>query len=146
MGFDVSKFAKTKFNPRTKQIPVPNLREFFTLGEGEEPVFTVRNLEGEELARVREYQREYMNLGKLIEGLLAGDQKEKVKAIKESYGMTEKVPGDFARRLKLLTVGSVDPVITQDISVRLAKYYPAEFYDLTNNIDLLNDHGALPGE
>ena len=113
--FDVEKFTNTKFVPRIREIPLPGLKSFFP--EDEKPIFIVRCLEGEELARIRDYVQEYFNISKLVESLIAGNQQEKINAIRETYGISEKVPGDYARRLKLLQVGCIDPKIDQQMLV-----------------------------
>jgi len=144
MSFDVQKMMNEKYSPRTEEIEVPDLKGFFP--DGEPPVIVVRGLEGEELARVNEHVEKYRALGKLIEGFISSNQTEKISAIKEAMGFTEKVPDDFAKRLQMLVMGAVSPQFAQNEAVKFAKVYPVEFYLLTNTIIRLTGQGSLPGE
>jgi hypothetical protein len=144
MGFDIDRFMSHKFSPRTEDVPVPDLKSFFA--EGEPAVITVRSLTGEELARAAEHVEKYRAIGKLIESFVSGKDAEKIAAIKESMGITDKVPEDFAKRLQMLVIGSVNPKFAQDQAVKLAKNFPIEFYSVTNAIIRLTGQGSLPGE
>ena len=144
MSFDLDLFMNQKFTSRTEDVQVPDLKMFF--GKKEKPVITVRGLTGEELARVREHVEKYRAIGKLIEGFASGKDAEKIAAIKESMGITDKVPEDFAKRLQMLVTGSVSPKFAQDQAVKLARVFPIEFYNLTNIIIRLTGMGSLSGE
>ena len=144
MSFDINRFMNQKFSPRTEDVPVPDLKAFFD--KKEKTVITVRGLTGEELARVNEHVEKYRAVGKLIENFVSGKDAEKISAIKESMGITDKVPEDFAKRLQMLVTGSVSPQFVQDQAVKLARVFPIEFYSLTNTIIRLTGQGSLPGE
>jgi len=144
MAFDVAKFSEAKFKPRTEKVPVPELKAFFD--KKEKPVWTVRNLEGHEIAEASEAVERNKNIAGLIDGLLSSGQKEKVKALKEAAGVTDKTPDDLVKRIAMLRLGSVDPVVDQQLSVRLAKVHPVVFYSLTNKILELTGKGATPGK
>jgi hypothetical protein len=56
------------------------------------------------------------------------------------------VPDDVAKRIEHLVLGSVDPVCTPDLAVRLCETYPVEFYQLTTKILELTGKGQEPGK
>jgi hypothetical protein len=140
VSFDKKKFMKTTFEPRIEKVPVPDLKEFFE--EGAELVWSVRNLSGHELGKVNEAAQRNKAIGAILDGIISGDAKDKVDAIKASIGLDSNTPDDIARRIDMLTTGSVDPVIDQEMAVKICTYYPIEFYTLTNAITRLTGQGA----
>lgn len=144
MGFDLKKFDKAKFEPRTEQVPVPALASFF--GEGEKAEMEVRGLTGEEMARVNEAQSRQKNIQAVIEALAGDDSKEKVKAIQESLGLSDDIPTDLARRIELLHLGCVDPQLDIQTAAKIFRVAPVDGYALTNQIQLLSGQGMMPGE
>lgn len=144
MAFDEKRFLKTKFQPRTEAVPVPDLAAFFP--EGEKPLWIIRGLEGKELGLVNEAAARNKNVAAILEGLMAGDAKEKAKAVQKLLGTAGEVPEDVARRLEILVLGSVDPPCKPELAVRICEAYPVEFFDLTNRIRNLTGQGKLPGK
>ena len=144
MGFDVNKFKNAQFIQRTEDVKVDMLKEFFE--EKDKPIFTVRNLTGEELGRVNTAVQKNRNVAAILDGLLSNVAKEKIQAIKESIGSDEKVPDDIARRLEMIQMGTVEPVVTLDIAKKLCRNYPIEFYDITNTITKLTGLGSELGK
>jgi hypothetical protein len=144
MSFDTKKFQKTKFTPRTESVPVPDLQAFFP--EGEKAVWTVRGLTGQEIGRANEAADRNKNIAAILEGLTADASKDKAEALKELLGIGGTTPQDIAKRLEHLTVGSVDPKCTLDLSVRLCETFPIEFFQLTNKIMELTGRGQMPGK
>ncbi len=67
MGFDASRFMKEKFLHRIEDVPVPDLKDFFP--EGEEPVWKVRGLTGQEMGRMMEAPSRVKNYAALLERL-----------------------------------------------------------------------------
>jgi len=143
MSFDSKKFLKTKFSPRVEGFPVPDLAAFFP--DGEEAVWKVRGLNGHEVGRAAEAAERNENMAAILEGLTA-EQKDKTEAIKGLLGIGGNTTKDIAKRLEYLVIGSVDPVCTQDLAVRLCETFPIEFYQLTNKITELTGRGYLPGK
>lgn len=141
MTFDIAKFKTTKFKSREEAIKVPELKQFFN--EGEEVVWTVRGLTGDELAITNEATALNKNLSQLVDGIINGAGAEKIEAIKESLGLTDKTPDDIVRRITMLKLGSVAPVVDQQFAVRLADAFPTTFYNLTNHIINLTGKGKL---
>ena len=142
MGFDLQGFRKAEFETRTDQVRVEALAEWFE--EGDERVFTVRGLSGEELARVREATDKNRNVSDVVEALGSSQSRERVEAIRELIGVTESVPNELVRRLEQLTLGSVDPELDHEDAKLLAARYPIEFWELTGRIMELTGEGQQP--
>ena len=147
MQFDIEKFSTASFEARTAAVDVPDQAGFFKNEKGkkkQKPVFMVRGLTGEELASVNEAVQRNQNLTQLIEGLVSGNGKDKAKAVQEAIGVAgEKVPDDLVKRFALLRMGCVDPVITQEVAVKLGKAFPTVLYELTNRILQLTGQGSI---
>jgi len=144
MAFDEKKFMKTNFQPRTQEVPVPDLKDYFS--PDEKPIFTVRGLTGPELAHTQEAAAKQQNISALIDGLLSGHTGEKVEAIRKAMGITDDVPSDIAKRLEMLTIASISPKVTLEVAVKLCDTYPIEFYEITNTITKLTGKGQVPGK
>ncbi len=146
MSFDIKNFKKAKFQSRIEAVSVPALESFFA--EDDEKVFEVRGLTGEEFARVRESQEKYENVNSLIKALAGGaNADEKIHATCEMLGIgKDSVPEDLVRRLEMLQLGSVSPVIDLDTAKKIFKVFPVTGFELTNKIQELSGLGMLPGE
>ena len=144
MPFDVKKFNKTKFSHRTEAIPVPDMKDFFP--DGEEAVWKVRGLTGQELGRANEAAERSKNMAAILAGLTSGSGKEITDAVKELVGVGGSTPADIAKRLEHICIGSVDPVCTHDLAVRLCEVFPVEFFQITNAIVRLTGQGQMPGK
>ena len=144
-GFDAKKFLKTKFIPRTEEVPVPDLKDFFP--EGVKPVWIVRGLTGQEIGRANEAPENFRKMGAIMEGLTSQISKENAEAIKKLIGMgADAVVDDTAKRISYLTVGSVDPPCSLDLAVHLCTHFPGEFIMLSNSIRTLSTLGHVPGK
>jgi hypothetical protein len=144
MAFNEKKFLSTNFTPRTKDVTVPDLKDFF---DPDTPaVFRVRGLTGQELARVHEAVDKHRNIAGLISGLLSNQTQEKLDSIRAALGVTEDVPAEIARRLEMISIACVDPAISLEAAVRLCETFPIEFYEITTAISELTGKGQLPGK
>lgn len=143
MGFDSKKFLKAKFIPRTEDVPVPDLKEFFDAGEA---LWRVRGLEGSELGYVNETAARNRNISAILEGIVSSDDQAKAQGIKDLLGMAGGTPEDIARRLEMLVLGSVDPKCDMDLAVKLCKTFPIEFFQITNTITKLTGQGSVVGK
>lgn len=147
MEFDLSAFDKASFTAREESVKVPDLAHFFKgLKEGEVPVWVVRGLSGEELAKVNEAQDRTANITAVTEALMTGQPEQLKDTVNQLLGNTGEVPADLARRHALLVAGSVNPKINQQVAVKLAAAYPIEFYNLTTEIIRLTGMGSVPGK
>lgn len=144
MGFDTKEFMKAKFMHRTEKIPVPDLAAFFA--EGEEAAWTVRGLTGQEVGRANEAPERMKLMVSMVEGLMSPIGKEQVDTIKSLLGMDGPTPEDTARRIAYLMIGSVNPVCTQDLAVKLCETFTGTFITLTQRIKELTAMGKLPGK
>ena len=143
--FNIEKFRSADFRDRTEKVPVPELKDFFEPDETE-LFWTIRGLDGHEVAVTNLAVAQNKAIGKLVDGILSGKLSEKIDAIKESMGLSGKTPDDLARRIKMLELGSVDPKISESDSVLFAKVYPETFFSLTNKILILTGKGKKLGE
>lgn len=140
MSFDKKAFLKTEFEPRVEAVSVPDLKQYFS--EGSEPLWKVRNLSGHEMGRVNEAAARNRAMSSIIEGIVSPDAKDKAEAIRASLGLDDSTPPDIVRRIEMLTLGSVDPAVDQELAVKLCTHYPVEFFDLTNVITRLTGQGS----
>jgi hypothetical protein len=144
MGFNSKKFLKTKFAPRTFDVPVPDMKEFFE--EGTPAIWKVRGLTGQELGRSNEASSKHKSIVAIIEGITSSSSKENADAVKDLLGLGAATPTDIAKRLEHLCLGSVEPACTLDLAVRICEAYPVEFYQITNKIMELTGQGQVPGK
>lgn len=144
MSFDTKKFIKTKFTHRTEDVPVPDLKDFFAPGEA--PVWKVRGLTGQELGKVNEAVERGKDMASIISAVTSRVDKEVTDAVKTLIGLGKDVSSDIQKRIEHLMAGSVDPVCTQDIAVRLCEAFPIEFFQITNAIVRLTGQGQVPGK
>ncbi|MDR5867302.1 hypothetical protein [Halomonas koreensis] len=153
MEFDISKFTGATFTPREEDVQVPGLKAFFT-GEPEKddkgnpkpPVWRVRGLKGAELAKANEAVEMNRNRSAIAEALASGKDQKITEALRELIGNGEKVPDDTAKRIEMLTLGSVSPECSGQLAVKLAEAFPIEFTQLTNKIMQLTGLGGEPGK
>ncbi|MBR2512760.1 MAG: hypothetical protein IKE45_01845 [Halomonas sp.] len=147
MEFDANRFTSTAFKRREEDVPVKDLRDWFKGAKKDEgPVWRVRGLTGEELARVNEAQARNRNKNAVIDALSSDKSEKMTDAIKELIGTGSSVPDDLARRIEMLTIGSVAPECTHQVAVKLAEAFPVEFYELTTKITQLTGLGSEPGK
>lgn len=140
--FNLDKFRDTKFERRTKEVPVPELGLFFPKGS-KSKVWIVQNLSGEELYAMRDAVDRNIDLEKTVRALATG---QKADVVKDALGLTGKVPDDLARRLSVFVFGSAEPKIDRSDAVKFAQEYSLVFDRLTNEIMVLSGLGSKPGE
>ncbi len=142
MGFDAAKFETTKFKARVENVPVPRLALFFN--KKEKPVWTVRGLTGMESAVAKQAVSDNRNIDAILSAVGTKVKKEKIAGIKELAGLSpDSVPDELVQRFSWLTQGSVDPVCSHELAMKLAQNYPEDFYLLTNKIMQLTGQGRL---
>lgn len=143
MEFDIEKFETINFKDRIESIPVPRLRAFFKLEDGEEPVWKVRGMTGEESAMAKQAVQDNKNIDAVISAIGSSVKKDKIAGIKELAGLSDKVPDELVQRYAWLRQGSYDPVCNEELAKKLALNFPEEFYTLTNKILELTGKGRL---
>jgi len=143
MAFDKAGFLKAGFVPRTADVPVPELAEYFPDGE---PVWRVRGLTGHEIAAVNQRVDTGDRVRQIIAGLVSGSGKEQRDAAAKLAGHDGQTPVDIARRLEYLRLGSVEPSVDEDLASRLCQFFGVAFFGLTNKILELSGRGHVPGK
>lgn len=142
MAFDSDKFLKTKFRDRTEDVPVPELKAFFP--EGEKPVWTVKCLTAEEVARANDEVSQNSDVLAIVSSLSSAIAKEKADAVKDLIGMNkERLPADIIKRISHLMSGSVSPECNREMAVKLGENHSVIFFKLTNKILELSGKGKL---
>ncbi|MEY2656076.1 MAG: hypothetical protein RLZZ524_3104 [Pseudomonadota bacterium] len=137
MAFDAAKFERAKLEPRRATVAVPALAPFFD--DGEAPAWQVRGLTSSELHRAMEAGKRQGSIESIVKALAAsGDQAQ---AVRKALGLTADTPGEIAKRLEMLVMGSVAPAIELPAAVKLAEAFPIEFLTLTNEITELTGKG-----
>lgn len=134
MTFDLERFRGASLAPRQATVPVPDLAAFFA--DGAEPVWTVRGLTGEEIARCNESTARHAAIAATVQALAnsAAAKSETVEAMQTLIGYGTDVPDDLTKRFDHLTFGSIQPVIDRALAVKLFAAYPIVGYTLTNKI------------
>jgi hypothetical protein len=138
MPFDAKSFAKAKFEPRTAELRIPELQEWF--GD-DDPVFVVRGLSGIELAQAMEASSTAKQRADLAEALMDGAMEDKSEAIKDAFGLGAGVPDELIRYHELIIRGTVEPTLTRDVSVKLAERFPVDHKSLAITILNLTGRG-----
>lgn len=137
MAFDAERFEQAKFAPRTEVVEVPALAAFF--GDGEPAEWTVRGLNSNELHRALEAGKRQGSMESIIKAMAAnGDM---AAAVRKAIGLSGDTPGEIAKRLEMLVLGSVLPKVELPIAVKLAEAFPIEFLSLTNTVSTLTGQG-----
>jgi hypothetical protein len=146
MTFDMNRFRAANLSPRQLAVPVPDLKHFFD--DGVEPLWVLRGLTGEEIARANEENQKQTLIVAAVEALAssASAKADQVDAIKALIGQGSEVPADMAKRLTHLVFCSVDPAIDREIAVRLFNSFPIIAYQLTNKILELTGMGPDLGK
>lgn len=139
MPFDIGRFERDEFKPRVRKIELTALKDYF--GPDEKPEFTVRGLEASELQVAIDAQKRSTPVESLV--LALAKVPADVETIRQAIGLPSKeTPGEIAKRIEMLTAGSVAPKLEQGVVVKLAATFPIEFYQLTNAIIELTGLGA----
>lgn len=138
MAFNAEKFERAKLEPRRAKLPVPALAAFFD--EGETPEWEVRGLTSVELHKAIEAKNRQGSIESIVKAIAANQ--DQAGAVRKALGLTKDTPGEIAKRLEMLTLGSVSPAISLPVAVKLAEAFPIEFLSLTNEISELTGKGA----
>ena len=142
MPFDLERFERAKFEPRRKTVSVESLADFFP--EGEAPEWQVRGLTANELHRAMEASRRQGSMEAIVKAMASNA--EQVATMRKALGLSSDTPGEIAKRLEMLVMGSVAPTIELPAAVKLAEAFPVEFLSLSNEITELTGKGAEMGK
>lgn len=138
MGFDAERFERAKLEHRRKVVEVDALAAFFT--EGEPAHWEVRGLSATELHHAMEASRRQGSMESIVKAMASNA--DQVATMRKALGLSGDTPGEIAKRLEMLVMGSVAPKIELPVAVKLAEAFPIEFLQLTNDITALTGLGA----
>lgn len=141
MGFDLDRFRGADLHPRTIEVKVPELKDWFP--EGEEPIFHVRGMTGEEFYNVRQAVQKRTDLQGIAQRLMSGDGGAIAEAVEEFYGA---VPEEFARRVEILIFGCVDPKLDRQSAMKFYKNFPVQAHSVADAILRASGEGSVLGE
>lgn len=142
--FDVNKFESVQFKDRTRKIKVNELKAFFE--EGTAPEWEVRGLTAHELSIVNNAVSANTDKAALVDAILGGSSVEKADAIRQSLNIiktSDNVPDDLVRRYATVRLGSVNPVCSEEMAVKLGNNFPTVLYQLSQKIYELTGQGRL---
>lgn len=137
MAFQAERFERAQFEPRRETVPVEALAAFFD--EGEPAVWQVRGLSSSELHRALEAGKRQGSIETIVRAIASGGNQ--ADAVRAALGLTKDTPGEIAKRLEMLVMGSLAPKIELPAAVKLAEAFPIEFLSLTNTISELTGKG-----
>jgi len=137
MGFNADKFDRAEMKPRTMRVPVPALAEWF--GEGEAAEWEIRGLNATELHHALQAEERNSLIGGIVKAISASG--DVAQAVRKAVGLTQDTPGEIAKRLEMLVMGSVNPKVEMPTAVKLAERFPIEFLHITSDISLLTGKG-----
>lgn len=140
MPFDVNAFRQATYKARQGEVTLPALAGYFD--KDEQPVFVVKMLNSEELARAEEaIQRN--DLVKQLTRMMAQNSAEKADAIAEAMGVVATdVPPVLKKQIEHVRLGVVSPEMDLSDIVKLSECHPVEFKQLHNKIMELSGQGA----
>lgn len=146
MGFDTQKFETTNFRDRVESVPVPRLAQFF--GKDEEPVWKIRGLTGLEsaIAKQEVTENQMQKIKKIVEALgskAPSAVAEVAKLLVNVKTEDPDPPNELILRYGWLEYGSVDPVCSHEMAMKLAHNFYEDFLVLTNKIGELSGDGRL---
>ena len=144
MAFNSKAFMKQQFEARTEDVRVLELDAWFD--EESDPVFTVRGLTFEELAKADAAADNSKAMLNLVASLQTKDGDAIGEGIKDAFGVGKETPANMIKRINHLVMGSVSPEIDEEFAVKLANTFPVEFTQLTNKIVELTGKGYQPGK
>jgi hypothetical protein len=144
MGFNAEKFLNAKMQPRTADVPVPGLAHWFP--EGEKPIWKVKGISGQELGFAQQSVANRKDIPAIVAGLLGGNSKEKIDATKKALNIDDTIAANDALNIHLVRLGSVDPVIDEDLAVKLCTCHVIELREIAKKILTLTGQGYEPGK
>lgn len=145
MGFNSGKFKSTTLVPREKDVPVPELKEWFD-GDDKEVVWRVKSLNYLELNKADAEAKNADVIESVIAGLKGRDGDKLGKNIRDELGLGGITAQEYIKRKCWLMMGSVDPVCDEELAVKLAHTFGGTFLLLTSEIVNLSARGYDVGK
>jgi len=141
MPFNIAEFQNQKIIHRTGEVAVERLAKYFP--EGEKPVWKVRGLSGEEMARVGDDVSSNANIGTPKDNPLGNELADVIKRI---TGKGENVPDSHVHKMAMVEYGSVDPKVSRQDVVKLAAVSVIDFLAIFTKIAELTTMGTVTEE
>jgi hypothetical protein len=149
MGFRAEHFARATLAPRTREVPVPELADWFDGETATErkaaAVFIVRGLSADEYALAKDAH--LMNMRKL--GLLKALEREDPdpnqiaeEARAAIRGSAEDKHAQIAFRQEMIRHGVVDPVLSEEAVAKLAAHFAMLIFRISDAINDLTGRGS----
>ena len=141
---DLKKFEAAKFKDRTEIVKVPELKVFFT-GK-KKPVWKIKGLTAHGLSIVNNAVAANTGREKLMSAIVSGSSDEKVDAIRQAMSIikvSDNIPDDLCKRHATVVLGSVDPVCTEEMAIKLGINFPTILYQLSQRIYALTGLGRV---
>ena len=141
---DLVKFEQAGFKDRTETVPVPELKAFFE--EDEKPIWTIKGLTAHELSIVTNAVAANAGREKLMTAITNGSSEEKVDAIRQAMSIlkvSDNIPDDLCKRHITVVMGSVDPVCSEEMAVKIGTNFPTILYQLSQKIYALTGLGRV---
>lgn len=142
--FNAGMFEQASFEPRTEDIEIELMQDFFP--EGEKPIFTIRGLTADEVARTNEAIKTNKVAESLIKALSSLNEEGMIESIKDSLGFGTDVNDEVQRRIELIIYGTVSPKLPRELIVKIGNVMPTVFYLLSNKITDLTGLGQVTGK
>jgi len=141
---DLTKFEQASFKDREESVPVPELKDFFP--EDEKPVWVIKGLTAHELSIVTNAVTANAGREKLLSAIIAGSSEEKVDAIRQAMSIikvSDNIPDDLCKRHATIVMGSVNPVCSEEMAVKLGMNFPTILFQLSQKIYALTGLGRV---
>lgn len=133
--FKLDEFRRSEFTPRTSEVELPSLKDFF---DGP-PVWKVRGLNSSELHLAMDAARRQASLDTIVKAI--SNTGEVAAGVRKMLGMSGDTPGEIAKRLEMMVMGSLVPKVELGDAVKFAEAFPVEFLTITNEITMLTGKG-----
>lgn len=140
--FDIEKLKNAEINARTAVVEAKELACFF--GD-DKPEFVVRNLTGEDIARVNSDVAENKSdiIRETIRALQAGGTKEAIEGFKEFLlDAEDRLPDDLIRQTGTVSRGIVSPELDREALMKIRDNFPGVFVRLYQKIQMLSAQGG----
>lgn len=140
--FNEKAFQKASFVPRTHKHYVPELKEYFS---GDEIMWEIRGLEGPELFRAKMAVDRDRIITAAVAAMSANGN-EQIQAFRELMALGDGVPEEYSKRIEIVSLGSVNPKVSRETVVKMAKAFPATISTLSDKILELTGLGHQVGK
>ncbi len=143
-GFDSAKFERQEFHHRTEELELDVMAPFFP--EGERPIFKIRSLSSDEVARTNDVIKTAKLAEGMLEALLTNNKADIAKELRNQLGYGKDVNADVQKRIEVIIYGTVEPKLPRELIVKMAENLPKAFFKMSNGITELTGLGNELGK